>query len=1656
MSNITRNQLLTHKTLLASLTAIYIGGIASTSAAPGMVAVGKGNFYQPSFTSDDVRKIDAAHKASLDGDIYAGKPGQKNVQLKARSPEQIFQPDPSRQGLQQYIVQLNDEPMATYNGGIPGLAATSAPKNRSVIGKGRVSVKTQNAAQYQNYLETKQNTLLSRAQTAGANIAVKQRFTVASNAMLVEMTEQDARLLSQQAGVKRITPNRVFELRTDRGPEFIGAKSVWRGEDPSTGLAAKGEGMLVGVIDTGINTDHPAFASDDEYTKLNPFGPGNFVGDCEQSPELCNDKLVGVRSYPYITDVYAAPEFQENPWMRPEMIRPANGEDYHGHGSHTASTAVGNELKDTPLQSSDGKNTSNGINLPFNFASTSGVAPRAHVISYQVCWPGNGGDPYAGCPEAAILAAFEDAIGDGVDAINFSIGGAEKLPWGDPIELAFLAAREAGISVAAAAGNAGAYWSADHSSPWVTTVGAVSHDRKLEAGIKTLSNFGVNSSYKPYKDIEGKSFSGSITGEVVLAEDFPDPDPYDEYSAASCNVPFPEGTFRADQIVLCERGDIARVEKAVNVAAGGAGGFILQNVRYDIDNVVAESYVIPGIHVPYSTRWSLRNWIKYSEPGTTTATISDYTNEYTLDDKQANNLAYFSSMGPSRTNNTLVPDLVAPGVEIYAANADDQPFTRSPEASDWTFMSGTSMAAPHVTGAMTLLMQLHPEWTPAEVQSALMMTAGPVYLNLGYEIVEPYYHFMAGAGAINVAQAANTGLIMDESITNYRNADPSNGGLANWLNTPSMVEMACEQTCTWMRTVTATRDGSWTAEALGQEEGFELTVVPASFNLKKGQSQTLVITAKVPGLIQSKREPSEPDAPWEHIQNKDAFFNGKLTLSEASGTGPALHMPVVVASKADAMPVSLDLDIQRNEGSETFYMNTGAYAALTPRFYGPVKPNVTQATLEAVGPFLDLEQIAVGWDIQQVEVPEGAKRLVVEVLSARNTKTLENMNPRYTKPNPMIMVGRDQNDNGGFIPSEEEMAENYWAMKQEYDQELVCISTSMAETNICSIENPAPGKYWFATAMAYGEGQVEVETGHAVLMPGDDRGLLSVSGPATHDGNGDYPLTLAWNIPDAVKGDVYYGGMDLGAGPGAEGSFGFTSLNIRRGDDALTWTVSQDKARSEDVIDVTVRLAPNLESNDRDYQLELQLPEGMRLAPSTIRSNNPEVQAAIEADEHSLTINGRQLATRNVTREYKVTSNLNDEMCHTPLIDEYSTGGYIDLQGEFGIQPNAEWLQGDAYVNYDVPIDWLFYNPEAEFKLYNQENAGYMRMHTVGAMQFNTGYWMMQYHRGPGFLEEALAPFWRGSFEMKYRHHWEDPWGLTIASQYAEDRPDLGDLLFLEFDNVTDMYTGQEFDFQTILRSGIDDHPGQFEVIYAYKNLGADTAEGTIFIEGFDSAYSRNAGPKNGGLYTMIGFDNLDTVLSEDLVLCFDYVGPEQSEVEFTFKAAVQPQAMGKTLPLTLDATLQGSVAIQQVHSIEVRGNIQLAPLANMEVPENGRLEGIEVVYIDADKIPNFVSVSAEHVTADVSGNLITLIPEPNFHGETEVTVTVQDSLNQGDSASTSFTLTVISDGVEPAAPVTPALPEPVPAKSSGGSLGWLWVAGLGFLALSGRRKRIN
>lgn len=1593
---------------------LYLGMSGYAAAEIGMAKADKGGFYVPTFTNEDIEAFNTSRKEDQTGDLFLA-PGKVNHVLNRRQ-QKVFEFDDSIKGEHTFIVQFDDKPVATYDGGVSGYAATKPlmMQKSGVLNPGQVQASE--VVHYQSMLKSKQQSVLNKASAHGARFELKDQFTLANNAATVRMTQEDAARMAQVPGVKKITPTRVFKLRTDRGPEFIHADAAWNG-NTSSGLKAQGEGMVVGIIDTGVNTDHPAFSSDADFTASHEKMGGQYLGDCQTDASLCNDKLIGVYSYEVITEIYNAPEFQDYSWQT-KLIRPRNGEDYNGHGSHTASTAAGNRIENTPLQAANGDKVSDGVNLPFNFDHTSGVAPRAHIISYQVCWPGSGGDPYAGCPEEAILAAFEDAIRDGVDVINFSIGGGENFPWEDPMELAFLSAREAGISVAAAAGNSGPYfYSADHTSPWVTTVGASTHDRTLDAGKTSITAFeSTGPAFTiPKNDIAGKGFTDEISGQFVLAESYPDPNTNDGYAAKTCNAPFPAGTFTADQIVVCERGDIPRVDKAINVQAGGAGGLVLLNVNYS-DPLVADRFVIPGINVSSSVGYSLKNWINRSN-GTARGTITAHVNDYLLDEEKGNLLAYFSSMGPSRYIDNLVPDVTAPGVNIYAANADDQPFTNNPSASDWTMMSGTSMASPHVAGAMTLLTQLHPDWTPAEIQSALMLTANEVKYQpyTGATPTELPYHFMAGAGAIDVAKADATGLIMDETIDGYMAANPNNGGIANWLNLPSMVDMNCEKECTWMRTVTATKDGSWTVSTEVKEDGATLVATPSQFSLKAGETQTIMVKMTVPSVSRYAVDPDDGDSPWEGNTNY-ALFNGKLMLTESTGNSPELHMPVVALSNYDQLPFAKQIEFNREQGAETFVVNTDNYSQFTPRYYGLVKPEVEQHELGLVSPLINLANVEK-WGLSKVVVPEGTKRLMIEVQSADLIGHDNNDNPRYFKQIPVLSVGRDANGNDSFIPSEEELAANRNALTNEFHAELECQSSSNAVMNYCDLVDPVPGTYWIAlTNVGSGKQMYKVNT--AVALVGNDSaaGNFHLEGPASHDGNGNYELTLNWDLPQAAEGDVFYGGFDMGNMPGEEGTLGFTSLTLRRGKDNVSFNLSQDKARNMDVVEIDLSMLPNLESQDRDFSFKLTLPEGMRLAPETLKTLNDKALTNLEMDEKGFSLSGNQPSTRNIQREYVVTNSLTSAQCRTPMIDEYSDGGYIDLR-EFGIQPEHSWHVGDYRAFNDVPMNWLFWGMDQEqFKLYNQDNGGFIRMHAVGAMQFNSAYWMMNYVRGPGFLYESVNPFWRGSFEAKNRRHPDDPWGLTIAAQYDVDRPDLGDLLFMEFDNVTDTQTGDEYDYQVILRPNLDFRDNRFEMIFAYDNLGANLAKGTIYVEGFDSPYSSNVGPKDGYLYTMVGFDNLDEVLEDNMVMCFDYQGPEQSAIDMKVKAVVQPEAVGKTLEILLTQSVEGQMEKTTSRTLVVNSDLKVAALPDMQVAEDGELSGIEVFYLDANKVSNHVIVTGEHVQAEINGSSFSLKPDADFFGETLVTVTVQDNEHASDQASVSFMLTVTPEQDAPVA----------------------------------------
>ncbi|MEA1922558.1 MAG: S8 family serine peptidase [Pseudomonadota bacterium] len=474
---------------------------------------------------------------------------------------------PGKSGI--YIVRLADPPLALYRGGIRNFAPTAA------AGVRKLDIESSSALAYRQYLGGKQNVLeQGMAKVLTRPVPSRFRYEVVFNGMAVELTRAEAEKVKRLPGVVSVEPEKMSFIHTDAGPQWIGADQLWNDAD----FPVKGEGVVIGIIDTGINPHNPSFADigGDAYDHNNPRGI--FYGICnplhpDYDAAFCNDKLIGAYN------------------MTPEVVgNPETALDVHGHGSHTASTAAGNVLFDALVEAPT---------LAMERA-ISGVAPHANIISYRVCYP----DSVGGCPGSALIAAIEQAVSDQVDVINYSIGGGSSDPWSDADSLAFLAAREAGVMVATSAGNSGPGAETVGSpgdAPWLLTVGASTHDRTFQ---NRIGNF-ANSDGAEIFDFVGQSFtSGYGQADLVYVGDPP-------YNDALALGPFAPGTFDGE-IVVCDRGEIGRVEKGENLLAGGAGGMVLLNSVAEGDSLSADMHVLPAIHLTYSDGIALKDWLAAS------------------------------------------------------------------------------------------------------------------------------------------------------------------------------------------------------------------------------------------------------------------------------------------------------------------------------------------------------------------------------------------------------------------------------------------------------------------------------------------------------------------------------------------------------------------------------------------------------------------------------------------------------------------------------------------------------------------------------------------------------------------------------------------------------------------------------------------------------------------------------------------------------------------------------------------------------------------------------------------------------------------------------------------------------------------------------------
>lgn len=940
-----------------------------------------------------------------------------------------------------YIVQLDAPALASYRGGVAGLA----PTNPAELGETRLDVDSAASRAYLKHLAVRHTAAEAGIESAvGRQVEVVHDYRYAYNGFSLQLTDAEAATVRRLDPVAGVQPAVKRELLTDAGPEWIGADGIWDGSSTGGLPGTQGEGVVVGVIDTGINHDHPSFADvgADGYDHENPRG--RFYGACDPvtGAPLCNDKLIGAYDFTGTTP-----------------------EDDNQHGSHTASTAAGNHVEavvEAPT-------------LDFE-SSLSGVAPHANLITYKACIA-------AGCLSPSLTAAIDQATADGVDVINYSIGGGSTDPWTDADAQAFLGAREAGIFVAASAGNSGpgaGTVGSPADAPWLTSVAASTHDRGF---VNALTDLSGGTTPAP-GTLDGKSFTAGFgPAPIVHAADYGD---------ELCGAPFPPGTFDGE-IVVCRRGVNPRVEKGRNVEVGGAGGMVLVNTEAEGDATVADPHELPAVHLGHTDGKELEAWVRDGGSGHT-ATIAGTTAQ-----RQAENgdvMAGFSSRGPNTSvPGVLKPDITAPGVDILAAVNTTDP-TAGPE---YGLLSGTSMSSPHMAGAAALIRALHPEWTPAEVQSALMTTAADdsVRKEDGTTAADPFDH---GSGRVELGRAGRAGLVLDEDGAAYRAANPEKGGDPSGLNLPSMADGDCAGTCTWTRTLTSTLPDKavWNVSATAPD-GMTLSVKPRRLTLEPGESATVTVTADVSGLAAGS---------WKFAQ---------VTLAEKQAAAPEAHLPVAVLPGGAPTPV--EATSSGTTGTHEAQLTAPVRLTdLTAQVHGLRSGSVSTEQVAQDPTPLDPYDGTGGTVHTTTEVADGARLLMAEITST-------------TASDLDLYVGLDADGDGAPDAGEE-----------------VCRSASETALESCRLTDLEGGTYW-VMVQNWLNGRVLDDVELAVAaVPEADAGNLTVRGPAGVVAEGEeYTATLEWNEPDMEPGSVWYALVELSADSRAPaGSAGSMLVRIDR------------------------------------------------------------------------------------------------------------------------------------------------------------------------------------------------------------------------------------------------------------------------------------------------------------------------------------------------------------------------------------------------------------------------------------------------------------------------------------------------------------------------------
>jgi minor extracellular serine protease Vpr len=614
----------------------------------------------------------------------------------------------------------------------PPLAALR--RLQSVGSSARLDTGSRSARAYLAQLARAQASAAAALRRAIPEAVVQERFRIVLDGLAVSLPARSLPRLTRLPFVTRVYPSARYTLATNRNPQLIGADAL------AATTGARGDGIKIGVVDDGIDQTNPFFAPDGfSYPAGFPKGETSYT----------TPKVIVARVFP-----------GPNAGKAGNLpLDPASS----FHGTHVAGIAAGDA----------GTNAPAGADHPA-VSGLTGVAPRAFLGNYRVFTVPTPIGHVANTPE--IIAAFEAAVADGMDVINFSGGGAQTDPANDAMIETVRNVAAAGVVPVIAAGNdrddfgLGTVGSPG-TAPEAITVAAVSND---EVFAPTLAGTLPGAPTQiPYEPSENALKAGNATlvdvGSVVAGSGVP----VERHLCGAANDPNglvnPLARHSLDgAVVLVSRGICTFTSKARRAAEAGAVGILVVDNRAGEANRIPVRLAVPGGMVADLDGARLR---AYVAPLDGRAPIQVGTQVEDVLTGRGGVLTSFSSAGPSDFGHALKPDLAAPGGQILSSTLGTQ--------GPFAVFDGTSMATPHVAGAAALLRQLHPGWSVAQVKSALVSTAGPAYGDSARTTEASV--LLEGGGLANLPRAADPKLFTEPASLSLGDLDVNRGAASSAL-----------------------------------------------------------------------------------------------------------------------------------------------------------------------------------------------------------------------------------------------------------------------------------------------------------------------------------------------------------------------------------------------------------------------------------------------------------------------------------------------------------------------------------------------------------------------------------------------------------------------------------------------------------------------------------------------------------------------------------------------------------------------------------------------------------------------------------------------------------------------------------------------------------